>query len=286
MYPAKFEYIPASSVNEAVALLGQHKDAKLIAGGHSLLPLMKLRLANPAVLVDIGRVKELRGIREDGGALAIGALTTHNEIANSTLLQDKCPILREAANMIGDLQVRNRGTIGGSLSHADPAADLPAVMLALGAQMVVTGPKGSRAINADDFFTGLFQTALANHEVLTEVRVPVMASHWAGAYVKHPHPASRFAVVGVAAVGMAKDGKADMVRLGITGASTHAYRPMMTEMMVNGRTLDSDTIMGAAQKAADGVEMNSDLVASATYRAHLVVVYTQRALKMLRSRLM
>lgn len=282
MYPGKFEYYRAKSVSEAVALLGQHKDSKLIAGGHSLLPLMKLRLANPAALIDIGRVKELRGIR-DGDMISIGALTTHYEIESSELLQEKCPLLPEAASMIGDLQVRNRGTIGGSLSHADPAADMPAVMLALGAQLVVTGPKGARTINADDFFTGVMQTALADNEILTEVRVPAMKH---GAYVKYPHPASRYAVVGVAVVGTEKNNKADMVRIGITGASAHAYRPMTSEMMMNGKTLATATIEEAAKHAADGVTMNSDLVASASYRAHLVVVYTKRALMKLRERMM
>lgn len=282
MYPGKFEYFRASSVNEAVALLGQHKDSKLIAGGHSLLPLMKLRLANPAALIDIGRVEELRGIR-DGDTISIGAMTTHYEIESSELLHDKCPILPEAASLIGDLQVRNRGTIGGSLSHADPAADLPAVMLALGAQFIATGPKGSRTINADDFFTGLLQTALADNEILTEVRVPAMKH---GAYVKHPHPASRFAIVGVAAVGVEKNNLADMVRIGITGASIHAYRPMMTEMMLNGKPLETATITEAAKHAAEGVTMNADLVASAPYRAQLAIVYTKRALMKLHERMM
>ncbi len=285
MYPGKFDYHVANSVPEAVQLLGQYQDAKLIAGGHSLLPLMKLRLANPAVLIDIGRVRELRGIQQQGDVLSIGALTTHHEIESSALLQETCPILPEAAALIGDLQVRNRGTIGGSLSHADPAADMPAVVLALGAELVVAGPKGNRTIKADDFFQGLMTTALHSDEVLTEIRVPVLGRGRAGAYVKHPHPASRYAVVGVAAVGGLAGGNVQDLRVGITGAGDHAFRAGKVEAALNGKPLTDENIAAAAAHAADGVTLLSDLTASERYRGHLAQVYTQRALTHMRERL-
>ena len=285
MYSAPFDYYAATSVSEAIGLLGQHQDAKLLAGGHSLLPLMKLRLANPATLIDIGGVAELRGIQQQGNTLVIGALTTHRQIESSSLLHAACPILCEAAALIGDLQVRNRGTLGGSLSHADPAADMPAVMLALGAEMTAVGPKGSRTIKADDLFTGLFTTALAANEVLTQITVPVMAQGQAGAYVKHPHPASRYAVVGVAVVGSADGANVKGVRVGVTGASAHAYRARKVEDAINGQTLNASTIAAAAGHAAEGAAMLSDLTASAEYRAHLVQVYTARALRKLDERL-
>ncbi len=285
MYPGKFDYYVAKTVPEAVQLLGHHQDAKLLAGGHSLLPLMKLRLANPTVLIDIGKVPELRGIKQQGNVISIGALTTHSEIESSHLLKEKCAILPEAAALIGDLQVRNRGTIGGSLSHADPAADLPAVVLALGADIVVTGPKGTRTIKADDFFQGLMATALNSDEVLTEIRVPVVGGKRAGVYLKERHPASRYAVVGVAVVGSVENGNGKDVRVGITGASDHAYRAKQAEDAVNGKPLTDENIADAAKHAADGMTMLSDLAASGPYRAHLVEVYTARALNLLMERL-
>ncbi|MGB8647266.1 MAG: xanthine dehydrogenase family protein subunit M [Anaerolineae bacterium] len=285
MYPGKFDYYVATSVPEAIQLLGQHHDAKLLAGGHSLLPLIKLRLANPAVLIDIGRVPELHGIHQQGNVITIGALTTHNDIEMSALLKSHCPILPEAAALIGDMQVRNRGTIGGSLSHADPAADLPAVMLALGAELVVAGPQGTRTIRADDFFQGLFTTALGADEVLTEVRVPVLEKGSASAYVKYPHPASRYAVVGVAAVGSVAGGNAQNMRVGVTGASDHAYRAAGVEAALNGQPFTAENVAAAAAHAADRMMMLGDLAASDTYRAHLAQVYAGRALNALRERL-
>jgi aerobic carbon-monoxide dehydrogenase medium subunit len=201
MYPAQFEYHTPGTVREALDLLGRHKDdAKLLAGGHSLLPAMKLRLAQPKHLVDLRKVSGLSGIKEDGGSLVIGAMTTHYQVESSPVVKSKCPMLAAVAAQIGDPMVRNMGTIGGSLAHADPAADYPAAIIALGAEMVAEGPKGKRTIKADDFFKGLLTTALAEDEILTEVRVPVMAGKTGAAYMKFPHPASRFAVVGVAAV--------------------------------------------------------------------------------------
>jgi len=194
MYPAQFEYHTPGTVREALDLLGRHKDdAKLLAGGHSLLPAMKLRLAQPKHLVDLRKVSGLSGIKEDGGALVIGAMTTHYQVESSAVVKSKCPMLAAVAAQIGDPMVRNMGTIGGSLAHADPAADYPAAIIALGAEMVAEGPKGKRTIKADDFFKGLLTTALAEDEILTEVRVPAMAGKTGAAYMKFPHPASRFA---------------------------------------------------------------------------------------------
>ena len=280
MYPASFEYHRVASVEEAVGLLTRHKDdAKLLAGGHSLIPMMKLRLAQPKHLVDIGRVTGLAGIREEGGHFVIGALTTHYAVESSAAVKQKCAMLAEAAAMIGDPQVRNYGTIGGSLAHADPAADWPAVVLALGAELKAVGPKGARTIKAEDFFKDLFTTAIGPDEVLTEVRIPI-GGHGGAAYVKHPHPASRFAVCGVAAaVTLDGTGKCTAVRVGVTGVGSKAVRAKGVEGALTGKTADAATLGAAAQKAADGIDINADLQGSVEYKAHLTRVYTRRALE-------
>lgn len=277
MYPANFEYKRPATVDEAVALLAQHGDeAKLLAGGHSLIPAMKLRLARPKVVVDIGRIATLSYIREAsgdvaGGKIAIGAMTTHQEIAASKLLQDKCPLLPETASHIGDVQVRNKGTIGGSLAHADPAADYPAPMLALDAEIEVAGPKGRRTIRAGEFFVDLLQTALAANELITEIRVPVTGPKVA--YVKTEQKASGFALAGVAAV-ISDSG----VRVGVTGIAGKAYRATAVEQALNGETTASAIALASA-RAADGVTPLNDIHASAEYRAHLAQVNTRRALE-------
>ncbi|OLE84780.1 MAG: carbon monoxide dehydrogenase [Acidobacteria bacterium 13_1_20CM_2_65_9] len=272
MYPANFDYKRPATVDEAVALLAQHGDAaKLLAGGHSLIPAMKLRLAQPTVVVDIGRISTLSYIREAGGKLAIGAMTTHQEIAASRLLQDKCPLLPETASHIGDVQVRNKGTIGGSLAHADPAADYPATILALDAEIEVAGPNGRRTIRAGDFFVDLLQTAIAANELITEIRVPVTAK--TVAYVKTEQKASGFALAGVAAV-ISPSG----VRVGVTGIAAKAYRATGVEQALKGQ-MTANAIALAATHAADGVEPLSDIHASAEYRAHLAQVNTRRALE-------
>jgi aerobic carbon-monoxide dehydrogenase medium subunit len=280
MYPASFEYHRVATVEEAVGLLTRHKDdAKLLAGGHSLIPMMKLRLAQPKHLVDIGRVKALSGIREEGGHFVIGALTTHYAVESSAAIKQKCPMLSEAAAMIGDPQVRNYGTIGGSVAHADPAADWPAVLLALGAEVKAVGPKGARTIKVDDFFKDLFTTALGPDEVLTEIHIPT-GGHGGAAYVKHPHPASRFAVVGVAAaVALDGTGKCKSAHVGVTGVGSKAVRAKGVEAALTGKTLDTAAITAAAQKAADGIDINADLQGSVEYKAHLTRVYTRRALE-------
>ena len=280
MYPAPFEYHAPGSVEEAVALLSRHEDeAKLLAGGHSLLPIMKLRFAQPKHLIDVRRIPELSGIREDAGAIVMGATTTHYQVESSELIKRKLPILTETAKVIGDVQVRNMGTVGGSLAHADPAADLPAVMLVLGAELTAVGPGGRRTIKAQDFFVDLFTSALAPNEVLTQIRVPVPAGNTGGAYEKYAHPASGYALVGVAAL-VTLDG-ADTVRearVAITGVGTKATRAAATETGLAGKRVDDRLLVAAAGKAADGIEPRADLQGSAEYKANLARVYTRRAL--------
>jgi carbon-monoxide dehydrogenase medium subunit len=280
MYPAAFEYHTPGSIKEALELLGRHKDeAKLLAGGHSLLPAMKFRLARPGHLVDLRKVPGLTGIKEDGGMLVIGAMTTHYAIESSALVKSKCPVLAQTAAMIGDPMVRNMGTIGGSLAHADPAADYPATIIALGAEMIAEGPKGKRTIKADDFFTALMTTAVGADEILTEVRVPVCGPTVAAAYLKFPHPASRFAVVGVAAVLTMDGSKVGKASIGITGAGTRAVRAKGVEAGLAGKTLDAATIQAAAEKAPDGVDVQADLQGSVDYKKHLLKVFAKRAVE-------
>ena len=280
MYPAQFDYHTPGSIKEALDLLGKHKDdAKLLAGGHSLLPAMKLRLARPAHLVDLRKVPGLTGIREDGGNLVIGAMTTHYAVESSSAVKSKCPVLAATAALIGDPMVRNMGTIGGSLAHADPAADYPATIIALNAEMVVEGARGKRTIKVDDFFKGLMTTAVGGDEILTEVRVPALAANQSAAYMKFPHPASRFAVVGVAAVLTIDGGKCTKASIGITGAGTRAVRAKGVEAAIAGKALDAASIQAAAEKAPDGVDVQADLQGSVDYKKHLLKVFAKRAIE-------
>jgi carbon-monoxide dehydrogenase medium subunit len=273
MIPAAFDYVRPRSIEEAVGLLQKHgEDAKLLAGGHSLLPAMKLRLAQPKVLVDIGRLAELASIEADGELLAIGALATHGAIESSELVKAQCPLLAEVAGSIGDVQVRNRGTLGGSLAHADPAADWPAAVLALEAEIEAVGPGGRRTLGAKEFFTGIFETALKPGEILTRVRVPQTAA--SVAYEKFAQKASGFAIAGVAVVL-----RASAVRVAITGVAPLAYRAKAVEKKLSGAVLDPEVCRKAASLASKGVEPLSDIHASAEYRAHLACVLTRRALE-------
>lgn len=276
MIPSAFDYESPRTLSEALSLLTSRDDAKILAGGHSLLPAMKLRLASPGLLVDLSRIAGLSYIREAGASLHVGAMTTHADVASSELLRAKCPLLAETASHIGDVQVRNRGTIGGSLAHADPAADYPAAILALEADIVATGPKGERVIAAAEFFTGLFTTALEANEIVTEVRVPV-TSGYRSAYMKFAHPASGFAVVGVAAVVKATGAKIQSVRVGVTGVADHAYRASEVEKALEGKS--PREIAKASEHAAHGVDALGDTFASAEYRKHIACVYTRRALE-------
>lgn len=268
-----------TTLEEAVRLLARAKDAKVLAGGHSLVPLLKLGLAQPATLVDIGGIAALREIRATDGEVAVGALATHQRIADHAVIRQRLAALAEAAGAVGDLQVRGWGTIGGSLSHADPAADEPAPALAFEATLRAVGPKGERRIAARDFFRGALETALAADEILTEIRFPLPPPRSGSAYEKFPHPASRFAVVGVAAaVTLGKDGKVERAAIGVTGAAERPFRATAAEKALAGTTGDARAVEAAAAKAAEGIEALSDLVASSEFRRHLVAVHAKRAL--------
>jgi aerobic carbon-monoxide dehydrogenase medium subunit len=281
MIPSQFDYVAPATLDEAVSLLAQHADeAKILAGGHSLIPAMKLRLAMPQVLIDIGRITDLVYIREEGSQIRIGAMTTHYQLESSDRLREICPLLPETAAQIGDVQVRNKGTIGGSLAHADPAADWPAAVIALGAEIVAVGASGERVIKADDFFVDMLTTALQPGEILREIRVAASSGRSGQAYLKVPQPASGFAVVGVA-VSLTRDaaGACQSAGIGVTGVASKAYRASGVENIIVGSSLDAQTIINAASHATDGVSINGDLYASDNYRKHLAQVYTQRAIE-------
>ncbi len=276
MYPNQFDYHRAASVAEAVELLSSLPDAKLVAGGHSLIPAMKLRAAQPAALVDIGRIPGLGDVTADGDSLVIGALATHASVADSAAVQGGCPMLAETAAAIGDIQVRNRGTIGGSLAHADPGADYPAAMLALGAEITAVGAGGERTIAASDFFVDILTTALADNEVITSVRVPCAAG---SAYLKHRHPASSYAVVGVAACVGLDGGNVARCAIGINGVAGKAVTADAAAAALCGGPASADRIAAAAARVAEACdEPLGDLYASGEFRVHLAGVYTKRAL--------
>ena len=280
MIPASFEYQSPKTLDEALRLLGRHGDeAKILAGGHSLLPMMKLRLASPRYVIDIGHLRGLDYIREDGGRIAIGALATHAQIAASELLREKCPLLPETAAQIGDMQVRNRGTIGGSLAHADPAADYPAAILALDAEIIVQSTSGKRTIPAAEFFIDLLSTQVRPGDILTEIRVPSRRNGEGHSYRKFHQPASGFATVGAAArIVISSSGKIEDVALGMTGVGTKAYRASAVEKALRGKTPNADEISAACAKAAQGVEPLSDIFATAEYRRAMAAVFAQRAI--------
>ena len=281
-----FTYQAPSTIEEAVRELGRNGESKVIAGGHSLLPLMKLGLAQPEALIDLRRIASLREIRiEDDGIVAIGALTTHRDIAHDPTVRAKLAALAEAASAVGDLQVRARGTIGGSLAHADPAADEPAAALAFDATIRAIGPKGRRDIKATEYFKGTFETSLAEKEIIAEVRFPAPAGRTGSAYAKFAHPASGFAITGVAAVVTVKaDGGVERAAIGVTGAAGAAYRATAAEKALAGTNGDAKAIAAAAAKATDGITALSDLAASSDYRKHLVTVYAKRAIERALSR--
>jgi carbon-monoxide dehydrogenase medium subunit len=285
MIPASFDYYRASSVDDAVRLLSEHDDAKVLAGGHSLIPLMKLRLASPAALIDIGGLRELSGIREEGDEIVIGALTRHYTLETSQLLHAKAQVVGEAAAQIGDVQVRNRGTVGGSLVHADPGADLPAVMLALDATMVVHGAGGDRRVPAGDFFVEMLTTDVQPNEILTEIRFPSVGVGAGSAYVKFPNPASGYSVVGAAAiVGLGAGGALSDVRIGVSGVAAMPLRASEAENALKGRQPTDDAVRAASMEASNGIEALEDIHASADYRLHLTRVMTRRALESALSR--
>ena len=279
MIPAAFDDIAVRSVPEAVAELKKHGgEAKVLAGGHSLIPLMKLRLSTPSFLVDIGRVKDLNAIREDDGHLVFGALTTHHDIEFSDLVKRRLPLLAEAAGKIGDPQVRNRGTIGGAAAHADPNGDFPTCLLALDAEFRVAGSTGERTIAARDFFVDTFTSALEPDEVLQEIRVHAPDGA-RGTYVKFSRRSQDWAIVAVAAQAVIRDGRFQEVALGLTGMGPRPLRASAVEQALQGKAANPDTIRAAAEHAADGTEPPEDLNGSPDYRRHLAQVLTRRALE-------
>lgn len=278
--PVAFDYHRAQSVDEAIKLLQQYGDeGKLLAGGHSLLPAMKLRLAQPGHLIDIGRIQELSYIREEQGAIVIGALTTYRQIETSDVLRRNLPILPETVSVIGDLQVRARGTIGGSIAHSDPASDMPGVVLALKAEITTQGPKGKRTVKADDFFVGTFETALTADEIVIEIRFPAVQGHTGSTYEKLENKASHYAVAGCAAViTIDANGTCTYASLALTGAADKAVRLSAVESALVGKKLDEATVATATANAADGLSLVSDIHGSKAYRAHMVSVVARRAI--------
>jgi carbon-monoxide dehydrogenase medium subunit len=279
MYSAPFDYHAPATLSEAIALLGRYGDeAKVLAGSQSLVPLMKLRLAQPAHLVDLRKIEGLTGVREAQGTLFIGALTTHAAVAASELVRAKLPMAAEAANLIGDAQVRNLGTIGGSLAHADPAADWPAVLTALDASVVVAGPRGEKTVKLEQLIVGPLTTALEPGELLTQIRIPLPPARTAGAYEKLPNPASRFAIVGVAAeVSLDAKGVVQWSRIALTGLGSKVTRAGYVEKALQGKPADAAAVKAASARAAEGLELRPDLIGSAAYKAQLASVYTERA---------
>lgn len=278
MIPESFDYHAPTSLEEAVKLYDEAGgEANLLAGGQSLVPAMKLRLSTPTAVIDLNGIDGLAGVREDDGVLIIGAMTRHHDIATCGLIKEQCPVLSAAAGQIGDVQVRNRGTIGGSLAHADPASDLPAAILAADAEVKVVSSNGERIIAASDFFVELFTTALEPGELITEIRCAPFDGA-GGTYLKLEQKASGFAVVGVAAKVASDGGTVSDVAVGVTGLAGFAYRATAVEDMLRGGSNDDESLAAAAAHVADGVEANEDLHASAEYRVHMAKVLTRRAL--------
>ena len=281
MYAAPFEYHAPSTVAEALGLLDRlGDDAKLLSGSQSLVPLMKLRLATPKHVVDLRKVPGLTGVSESGGALVIGAMTTHAAVGASPIVKQKFAMIAEAAGQIGDMQVRNLGTIGGSLAHADPSADWPAVLVALDASVQIASSRGERTQKVAELIVGPLTTTLSPGEILTQVRVPFPSGRYGGAYEKLPHPASRFAIVGVAAeVFLDAGGKVSASRIALTGLASKVTRAGYVEQALAGKAADPAAIRSAAARAAEGLELHADLTGSAAYKANLAAVYTERAVK-------
>lgn len=283
MIPSKFDYVRASSIDEAIQKLQESNgEGKLIAGGHSLVPLLKFRLSEPGVLIDISRISELKGVQKLGDRLNIGALATHSQVANDPIVQENIPVLSETVRQIGDLQVRNRGTIGGNIAHADPAADLPAAAFVLDAKINIHGEDGPETMNVEDFIVGPLITMLPENSILTSISFAVPPSHTKSIYLKFSHPASGYPVVGVAAVaGVGENNVIDYIRIAITGVGDVAYRASSVEDKLIGEPLSETILYEAAQFAAEDGEMASDLFTTEEYRRHLCKVYTERALNSL-----
>ena len=277
MIPAQFEYVAPTTVEEAVAALVEGgEDAKVLAGGQSLLPVLRMRLNVPSVLVDLGRVEALRGVRDDGDAIVIGAMTTHSDVYHDPLVREHATVLCEAIEQLADPQVRHRGTFGGALAHADPAGDLGAPVLALGARFTITGTGGSRTVEADDFFEDLFTTAVAEGELLTEVRIPKYTG-WGGHYEKFVRVAHQWPIVAVAAAVKAEGGTISEARVGLTNMGSTPLRARAVEAALAGAPATDEAVRAAAASAAEGTNPPSDLNGDADYRRHLATVLTRRA---------
>ncbi len=281
MYAAEFDYVRASSIEEAISMKGANDDSSLLAGGHSLIPAMKLRLSTPQKLIDISGLDQLKNISKNGSYISIGALCTHKQCTESDIIQSNCPALSDAASVIGDPHVRNKGTIGGALAHSDPQADYPGVVLALNATIIVEGSGGERTIEAVDFFTGLWETALGENEILTEVRIPTDPANANSCYLKFPQPASRYPYVGCGVSLSSSSGTCLDIRVGFSGVGEWAFRDSGIESALKGKPLNESTIASAADKAAEGKPVLSDNLVSEEYRRAMAQVYAKRALTQL-----
>ena len=285
MIPSKFDYIRPSSLDEAVHILGNAgDDAKVIAGGQSLLPLMKLRLAQPKLLVDIGRIPGLAYVRRENGVLAVGALATYRDLQRSQEVHQAAPVVAEAAHEVGDPQVQAKGTLAGALAHADPAGDLPAVALALGGVVRVVSANGGRDIDLDSFFVDMLTTQLGEQEIIREVRLNVPPAGTGSAYQKFDQPASHYALTGICAVIGVSGGKISSARIGVTGVGPKAYRPSAVEQALIGVAPVDEDVKAAVATVADGIDVQGDIHASPEYRAHLARVLTRRAVLQAASR--
>jgi len=276
--PASFEYARPTTVDEALqAIADGGDDVKIMAGGQSLIPVMRLRLAAPETVVDLSRVAELRGVRDDGDAIVIGAMATHHDVMTDPLVLQYAPLIAEATETVADRQVRARGTFGGALAHADPAGDLPAVALALDAEFVIVGPEGRRTVPASDFFVDYLTTALEEGELLVEIRVPKLAGEWGMRYEKFNRVAQAWSIVAVAAVVRREDGHIAEARIGLTNMGSTPLRASAVEAALAGADASPETIAAAARSAAEGTSPSSDLNGQADYREHLAQVLTRRA---------
>ena len=278
MYAAEFDYVRASSIEEAISLKRANEDSSLLAGGHSLIPAMKLRLSTPQKLIDISGLDQLKNISNNGSYISIGALCTHKQCAESDIIQSNCPALSDAASVIGDPHVRNKGTLGGALAHSDPQADYPGVVLALNATIIVEGSGGERTIEAVDYFTGLWETELGENEILTEVRIPTDRANANSCYLKFPQPASRYPYVGCGVSLSSSSGTCLDIRVGFSGVGEWAFRDSGIESALKGQPLNESTIASAADKAAEGKVVLSDHFVSEEYRRAMSKVFAKRAL--------
>lgn len=277
MIPSAFEYVRPSTVEEALQALSSGEDVKLLAGGQSFIPVMRLRLAAPEKVVDLGRVEELRGVREDGDAIVIGAMTTHDEVLKDPLIREHAKLIAQATETVADRQVRHRGTFGGALAHADPAGDLPAVALALDAEMVIAGSGGRRTVPAKDFFVDYLTTAVGEDEILVEIRVPKLAGDWGSHYEKFNRVAQAWSIVGVAAAVRRENGTVAEARIGLTNMSSVPVRASGVESALTGGAATAEAVAAAAGHTGEGTNPTNDLNAQADYRSHLAEVLTKRA---------